>query len=163
MNADAIRVGTGFDVHPLCEGRPCVIGGVVMDHPRGLAGHSDADVLLHAIIDALLGASGLGDIGTLFPDSDAAYKDISSLTLLEKVYSGLKERGVAIINIDSVVICEEPKIAPSAGLMKRKISAALGGLDPKRIGIKGKTAEKLGFTGRKEGIAAQAVCLVRLG
>ena len=161
MNADHIRVGTGFDVHPFCEGRPCVIGGVVLDHLRGLAGHSDADVLIHAIIDALLGASGLGDIGTLFPDSDAAYRNISSLTLLEKVYSRLKESGVAIINIDSVVICEEPKIAPSAGLMKRKISAALGDLDPARIGIKGKTAEKLGFTGRKEGIAAQAVCLVR--
>ncbi len=159
---DNLRIGIGFDAHPFCEGRPCVIGGVDLKHPLGLKGHSDADVLVHAVIDSLLGAASLGDIGVLFPDSNEEFRDISSIELLGWVYGRLAGEGVRIINIDAVVICEEPKIARWAPSMKLKISGALGGLDPSRIGIKGTTTEKLGFTGRKEGIAAQAVSLVRL-
>jgi 2-C-methyl-D-erythritol 2,4-cyclodiphosphate synthase len=162
MPVDGLRVGIGYDVHPLVEGRPCVIGGVNIEHRYGLQGHSDADVLLHAIIDSLLGAASLGDIGVLFPDSDDSYRGISSLDLLERVHGLLRDRGIRVINIDSVVICEEPKISRHVELMKRNISSALGGLEPGRIGIKGKTTEKLGFTGRKEGVAAEAVSLVAL-
>jgi 2-C-methyl-D-erythritol 2,4-cyclodiphosphate synthase len=158
-----LRVGTGFDAHAFSDGRRLVLGGVVIDHERGLAGHSDADVLVHAIIDAILGASGLGDIGGHFPDTDPAYKGISSILLLERVYLLLVKHHVSIINIDSVIICQKPKIGPHVDSMKQKISAALGGLDVSRIGIKGKTTEKLGFTGREEGIAVQTVALVALG
>jgi len=160
---DRLRVGTGFDAHAFSEGRRLVLGGVPIDHEKGLAGHSDADVLVHAIIDAVLGASGLGDIGGLFPDTDPAYKGVSSILLLEKVYALLVKNNVSIINIDSVIICQRPRIGPYADSMKQKISAALGGLDISRIGIKGKTTEKLGFTGREEGIAVQTVALVVLG
>jgi 2-C-methyl-D-erythritol 2,4-cyclodiphosphate synthase len=162
MPVDGLRVGIGYDVHPFVEGRPCILGGVKIDHRCGLQGHSDADVLLHAIIDSLLGAASLGDIGILFPDSDESYRNISSLELLARVYLMLSDRGIRVINIDSIVICEEPKISKHVEIMKRNISSALGGLEPGRIGIKGKTTEKLGFTGRKEGIAAEAVSLVEL-
>jgi len=158
-----LRVGTGFDAHAFAAGRPLVLGGVEIQHPLGLEGHSDADVLVHAIIDALLGAAGLGDIGGLFPDTDGRYRGISSILLLAEVWRLLEERGIKIVNIDVSVICETPKIAPHADGMKAVISRALGGLETGRIGIKGTTTEKLGFTGRGEGIAACAVCLLDRG
>ncbi|RPI89854.1 MAG: 2-C-methyl-D-erythritol 2,4-cyclodiphosphate synthase [Spirochaetales bacterium] len=157
-----VRVGIGYDVHAFAENRRLVLGGVGIDHPLGLLGHSDADVLLHAIIDALLGAASLGDIGRLFPDSNPSLRDASSLDLLKQVYDLLSGHGVTVLNIDSVVICEKPKISPHVDAMKAAISRALGDLTPARIGIKGKTTEGLGFAGRREGIAAQAVALVRL-
>lgn len=155
-----LRVGIGFDVHPFCSGRLCILGGVDMHYHKGLMGHSDADVLVHAIIDSLLGAANLGDVGKLFPPADPQYKNIKSLILLEKVSKLLLQKGIVIINIDSVVVCEEPKILPAIPEMKKNISQALGDLEIERIGIKGTTTEKLGFTGRKEGIAAQAVSLL---
>ena len=157
-----LRVGIGYDVHAFAENRRLVLGGVGIDHPRGLAGHSDADVLAHAVIDALLGAASLGDIGQIFPDTDPSLRDADSMELLARVYGLIAQRGARILNIDSVVICELPKIAPHVGAIKAKISRALGGLPVERIGVKGKTSEGMGFTGRREGIAAQAVALVRL-
>ena len=145
------RSGIGFDVHKLVEGRKCIIGGVDIPYEKGLLGHSDADVLLHAISDALLGAAGLGDIGTYFPDTDPAFKGADSLELLRKVGEEVRKAGYEIINIDSIVMCERPKV---------NIARVLG-LDIKQIGIKGTTTEKLGFTGRGEGIASQAVAMVR--
>jgi 2-C-methyl-D-erythritol 2,4-cyclodiphosphate synthase len=160
---NALRVGMGFDVHAFTEGRPLVLGGVTIPFRLGLAGHSDADVLVHSIIDALLGPAGLGDIGALFPDTDPRYKGISSLSLLSQVYGMLTERNIKVINIDTVLACQEPKISPYTMRMKEVLSAAMGGLDVSRIGIKGKTTEKLGFTGRGEGIAAWAVAMLDLG
>lgn len=157
-----LRVGYGFDVHAFTGGRSLVLGGVPIPHEQGLAGHSDADVLLHALIDALLGAAALGDIGQLFPDTDEIYRDASSIGMLKEVYRLLHSRGARIVNLDSVVVCRLPRISPHIEEMKREISAALGGLSPERIGIKGKTTEGLGFTGRGEGIAAHAVALVRI-
>lgn len=155
-----IRIGNGFDVHKFSPDRKLILGGVHIEHPQGLLGHSDADVLVHAIIDSLLGAGSLPDIGQLFPDTDPQYKDISSLELLQKVGNMLGDMQVQIINIDSIVICESPKIYPYIDAMKKNISNSLNGLETERIGIKGKTSEGLGFTGRGEGIAAMAVCLV---
>jgi 2-C-methyl-D-erythritol 2,4-cyclodiphosphate synthase len=155
-----LRVGTGFDAHAFCSDRPLILGGVTVPFDKGLAGHSDADVLLHTIIDALLGAANCGDIGKLFPDTDSAYKGVSSILLLEKVFRKITENGWIVVNIDSVLICERPKIGPYVDAMKANISAVCGGLDISRIGIKGKTTEKLGFTGRGEGIACQAVALL---
>jgi 2-C-methyl-D-erythritol 2,4-cyclodiphosphate synthase len=155
----SLRVGCGFDAHAFCEGRPLVLGGVTFDHPFGLAGHSDADVLIHAVIDGILGGAGLGDIGILFPDTDLSYKNISSVTLLERVVSLLNENNIRIINIDSVIICQKPKISPYLPAMKEKLSSVLG-ISPEVIGIKGKTTEKLGFTGRSEGIAVQCSVLL---
>jgi len=155
-----LRIGIGYDVHAFAEGRDLILGGVKIDYKYGLMGHSDADVLIHAIIDSLLGASNLGDIGKLFPDTDAKYKGISSIELLKKVNSLLLAKNIEIINIDSVVICEKPKIKDNTDKMKSEISIALNKLDVNRIGIKGTTTEKLGFTGRGEGIAAQAVSLI---
>lgn len=158
-----LRIGNGFDVHPFCDNRPLIIGGVNIDYPRGLLGHSDADVLVHSIMDSLLGPSGIGDIGRLFPDNDARYKNISSITLLKEVYSILKSRNIRIINTDSVVICEKPKIAPYVDEMKQLISSAFDNdVPPGDIGIKGTTSEKLGFTGRGEGIAVYTVSLIQL-
>ena len=154
-----LRIGIGYDVHAFTDNRKLILGGVKIDC-RGLEGHSDADVLIHAIIDSLLGAAGLGDIGRLFPDPE--YKDISSILLLEHVYGLLKTNNIEIINIDSVIICEKPKIIDYSEAMKDNLSKALNGLDIKRIGIKGKTTEGLGFTGRGEGIAVHAVSLVKL-
>jgi 2-C-methyl-D-erythritol 2,4-cyclodiphosphate synthase len=159
---DNIRIGIGFDVHRFAAGRDLVLGGEKIVHPEGLLGHSDADVLVHSIMDALLGAASLGDIGKLFPDTDGRYRNISSIALLEKVAAILAERNISIINIDSIVICEAPKIAPYTAAMKENISRALGGLATDRIGIKGTTTERLGFTGRGEGIAAQASALIRI-
>lgn len=157
-----IRIGIGYDVHPFAENRKLILGGVDIEFSRGLQGHSDADVLTHALIDALLGAASLPDIGTMFPDSDGRYKNISSILLLGDVFRELDRRNIAIVNIDAVIVCESPRISPYADAMKKNISAALGGLPASRIGIKGKTSEGLGFTGRQEGIAAHAVSLVEL-
>ena len=159
---DNIRIGNGFDVHPFVLGRDLILGGKKIDYRFGLDGHSDADVLVHAIIDSLLGAAGMADIGQLFPDSELCYKNIRSIILLEDVFSTISERGCAIINIDSVIICQEPKIALHIDDMKKNISAALR-IEPERIGIKGKTTEGLGFTGRGEGIACYSVALVKIG
>ncbi len=153
------RIGTGYDVHELVPGRPCILGGVEIPYEKGLLGHSDADVLVHAIMDALLGAAGLGDIGRHFPDSDPAYKGISSIKLLEKVEKLLAEKGYKAVNIDAVLICQKPKIAPFVEEMKRNVARALG-IDANDVNIKGTTTEGLGFTGRGEGIAAQAVSMI---
>lgn len=150
------RSGIGFDVHRLVEGRKCIIGGVDIPYEKGLLGHSDADVLLHAISDALLGAAGLGDIGTYFPDTDPAYKGADSLKLLARVGEEVKKAGFEIVNIDSVVMCERPKVNPHREQMKENIARVLD-IKISQVGIKGTTTEKLGFTGRGEGIAAQAV------
>ena len=154
------RSGIGFDVHKLVEGRKCIIGGVDIPYEKGLLGHSDADVLLHAISDALLGAAGLGDIGTYFPDTDPAFKGADSLELLRKVGEEVAKAGYDIVNIDAIVMCERPKVNPHKDQMKANIARVLG-LDVKQIGIKGTTTEKLGFTGRGEGIASQAVAMVK--
>lgn len=157
----SLRIGNGFDVHAFEQDRDLIIGGVKIPHSHGLAGHSDADVLIHAIIDSLLSPSNSGDIGKLFPDTDPAYKNISSIILLEEVYKMIHKNGYRIINIDSVIICEKPKIAPYTEIMKENISKALNhDLPLDCIGIKGKTTEKLGFTGRGEGIAVYTVSLI---
>ncbi len=154
-----VRIGTGFDAHRFAEGRPLVIGGVTIPYPRGLAGHSDADVLLHAICDALLGAAALGDIGKHFPPTDMRYKGISSLLLFEQVAGLLREKGFAVGNIDSVIMAEEPKMAPHIDAMRRAIARAAG-VPEERVGVKATTTEEMGFTGRREGIAAHAVCTI---
>lgn len=156
-----LRIGNGFDVHAFSEGRDLILGGVRIDYPYGLAGHSDADVLIHSIIDSFLSPANIGDIGRLFPDSDPAFKNISSLDLLKNAYCRLIQNGFKIINTDSVVICDSPKIFPYIDLMKKNISQAMNNeLHPDLIGIKGKTTEKLGFTGRSEGIAVYTVSLL---
>lgn len=156
-----IRVGQGFDVHALVEGRRCIIGGVDIPFEKGLLGHSDSDVLLHAISDAVLGALGLGDIGKHFPDTDPQYKDADSLKLLEHIWEIVRSRGYRLGNLDATIIAQEPKMAPHIPLMVGIIAAAVGA-DPDRVNIKATTTEHLGFIGRGEGIAAQAVvCLVR--
>jgi len=153
------RVGTGFDVHKLVEGRKCILGGVEIPHSLGLFGHSDADVLLHAISDALLGSLGLGDIGMHFPDSDPRYKGADSLALLTHVGGLVRAGGWEIGNLQGTVICEAPRIRPHAEAMRANIAKALD-IEIDQVGIQGTTSEKLGFTGRGEGIAAQAVALV---
>ncbi len=154
-----MRIGHGFDVHALAVGRPCIIGGVNVPYAKGLDGHSDADVLLHAICDALLGAAALGDIGQHFPPTDARFKDIDSRQLLRHVLALLHERGYKVVNIDSTVICELPKLSPHTMQMRALIAADCQvSLDA--INVKATTTEKLGFTGRGEGIAAEAVCLI---
>ncbi len=155
------RTGTGFDVHAFAEDRKLILGGVDIPHDRGLFGHSDADVLIHAVMDALLGAAALGDIGRHFPDSDPKYKGISSLRLLERVGGLLSERSFKIINIDAVVIAQKPKIAPYIEQMQKNIAEVLK-ISMSQINIKGTTTEKLGFTGREEGIAAQAAASVAM-
>lgn len=154
-----LRVGQGFDVHALVPGRRLLIGGVEIAHDRGLLGHSDADVLLHAITDAVLGAAGLGDIGRLFPDTDAAHKDADSLKLLQQAAARVRAAGWRVVNVDCTVIAQRPKIAPHVPAMQTAIAGALG-ISASQINIKGKTTEWLGFTGRGEGIAAQAVALL---
>ena len=154
-----IRIGTGFDVHALCDNRDLVIGGITIPYHKGLEGHSDADVLVHAIMDALLGAANLGDIGDLFPDTDECFKDANSINLLKKVGEKPEIEGYELINIDSVIIAEKPKMAPHKRKMSENIARALK-VNPERIGIKATTTEKLGFTGRGEGIAASAVALL---
>jgi len=155
-----MRIGHGFDVHPLVTGRKLIIGGVEISHDRGLLGHSDADVLLHAVADALLGAAGLPDIGRQFPPSDERYRGADSLKLLENVVQIVRQAGFPIIhNVDAVIMAEAPKMNPHIPAMKQNIARALG-VDPSCVGLKATTTEKLGFVGREEGIAASAVCLL---
>lgn len=154
-----IRIGTGYDVHRLQEGLPLWIGGVRIEHTHGLLGHSDADVLLHAICDALLGAAALGDIGKHFPDTDPAYKGINSLKLLAHVGTLLKEHGYSIGNIDSTVVAQRPKMAPHIHQMRQNIADTLG-ISVNQVSVKATTTERLGFEGREEGISAQAVALL---
>jgi 2-C-methyl-D-erythritol 2,4-cyclodiphosphate synthase len=155
----SFRIGQGFDVHRLVEGRPLIIGGVTIPYGRGLLGHSDADVLLHAITDALLGAAGLGDIGMHFPDTDARYAGADSRVLLRAAFDLISAAGYSIMNIDTTIIAQAPKMAPHAAAIKANIAADLG-LAPGAINIKAKTTEQLGFTGRGEGIAAEAIVLL---
>lgn len=155
-----MRIGHGFDVHKLVAGRKCIIGGVEIPHDKGLDGHSDADVLLHAICDALLGAAALGDIGKHFPPSDMRYKGIDSRQLLRQVTALLKAKGFVIGNIDATVICEAPKLNPHTAQMCSNIAADCA-VDVSHINIKATTTETLGFTGRGEGIAAEAVCVIQ--
>lgn len=154
-----LRVGTGYDVHRLQEGLELWIGGVKIEHTHGLLGHSDADVLLHAICDALLGAAALGDIGKHFPDTDPRYKGIASIKLLKHVSELLKERGYTVGNIDSTIVAQRPKMAPHIPQMRQNIADALG-INIDCISVKATTTERLGFEGREEGISAQAVALI---
>ncbi len=154
-----MRIGHGYDVHALTEGRLLIMGGVEIPYKKGLLGHSDADVLTHAVCDALLGAAALGDIGKHFPDSDPAYKGISSIKLLAHVGSLLKEHGYTVVNIDSTVIAQAPKLAPYINVMRENMAKALS-VDVSAISVKATTEEHLGFTGRGEGISAHAVCLI---
>lgn len=154
-----MRIGTGYDVHRLTEGRKLIIGGVEIPYEKGLLGHSDADVLLHAIMDALLGAAALGDIGKHFPDTDAAFKGISSLKLLSRVRELLEENCFFIENIDATIIAQSPKMRPYIDTMRKNIADALG-IDAAVVNVKATTEEGLGFTGTGEGISAQAVCLL---
>jgi len=155
-----IRIGHGFDVHQLVLGRECIIGGVLIPYERGLDGHSDADVLLHAICDALLGAAALGDIGKHFPNTDARYKGINSRALLQHVIALLASKNYRVVNIDATVIAEAPKLSAHTAQMCANIAADCGvALDA--VNVKATTTEKLGFTGRGEGIAAEAVCLIQ--
>ena len=154
-----MRIGHGYDVHRLVEGRDLIIGGVNIAHSKGLLGHSDADVLVHAIMDALLGALALGDIGKLFPDSDEAYKDADSLVLLKKVATRIYCAGYRIVNVDSTIIAQEPKLAPHIQKMRANIARALD-MDISEVSVKATTEEGLGFSGEKLGIAAHAVCLI---
>lgn len=156
----SLRVGHGYDVHRLVENRALVLGGVTVPYEKGLLGHSDADVLVHAVMDALLGAAALGDIGHLFPDNDPAYEGADSLLLAGKVAQTLKENGFAVVNIDATVLAQRPKLAPYIPEMREKIAAALG-ITPERISVKATTEEGLGFTGEGLGIAAHAVCLLQ--
>ncbi len=155
-----MRIGEGFDVHALVEGRPLIIGGVTIPFEKGLAGHSDADVLLHAIGDALLGAAGLGDIGRHFPDSDPKYAGADSRALLREVGSMLAQSGFSVGNIDSTIIAQQPKMAPFISEMVTNIAGDLQ-VDPDNVSVKAKTTERLGFTGRGEGIAAKAIALLK--
>ena len=153
------RIGTGFDVHAFCEERALILGGVEIQGCRGLSGHSDADVVSHAVADAILGAIGEGDLGRHFPPNDPKYKDASSLTILSQVARMMADKGYRIENIDCTVVCEEPKISPHSSAMEEKIADALG-ISSDAVNIKGTSTEGLGFTGRKEGIAAMAsACL----
>lgn len=154
-----IRIGHGYDVHKLTEGRELIIGGVNIPHHLGLLGHSDADVLLHAVSDALLGSLSLGDIGKHFPDTDEQYKDADSLELLACVYELIKERGYEVGNVDATILAQEPKLAPYIPQMRLNIARALE-TELDNISVKATTEEGLGFTGEKKGIAAHAVCLV---
>ena len=154
-----MRIGSGYEVHRLAEGRKLILGGVEIPYEKGLLGHSDADVLVHAVMDALLGAAAMGDIGRHFPDNDEQYKNISSLLLLEKVSLLLKERGYNTINIDATVIAQRPKLAPYIEQMVKNMADVLG-VPCDSINVKATTEEGLGFTGSGEGIAAQAVCLI---
>ena len=155
-----IRIGQGYDVHQLVAGRPLILGGVTIPFDKGLLGHSDADALLHAITDALLGAAALGDIGKLFPDTAAENKDADSRVLLRAAYAAVQAAGWRVVNVDSTVIAQQPKLRPHIDTMRAHIAADLG-LDIGAVNVKGKTNEKLGYLGRQEGIEAQAVVLLQ--
>jgi 2-C-methyl-D-erythritol 2,4-cyclodiphosphate synthase len=156
------RVGIGFDAHALEDGVPLVLGGVRIDHPRGLAGHSDGDVLAHALTDAVLGAAGLEDIGALFPSGDPALHGADSLDLLRQAWVQVREGGWELVNADVVLIGEEPRLAPHRDAMRERLAAALE-VEPARVAVRATTTDGLGFTGRREGLAAQAVALLRTG
>ena len=154
-----MRIGIGYDVHRLQSGRKLVLGGVIIPHPTGLLGHSDADVLSHAVGDALLGAAALGDLGQHFPDNDERFKDANSLDLLASISALLKQAGYKVINIDSVIVAQAPRLAPYIPSMRSNIAAALG-ISTEQVSVKATTTEKLGFEGREEGISAQAIVLI---
>ena len=154
------RVGTGFDAHALEDGVPLVLGGVAIEHPRGLAGHSDGDVLAHALTDAILGAAGLEDIGALFPSGDPALEGANSVELLRQAWARVREQGWELANADVVLIGEEPRLAPHRHEMRSRLADALG-VSPELVAVRATTTDKLGFTGRGEGLAAQAVALLR--
>ena len=154
------RVGTGVDAHAFEDGVPLVLGGVRIDHPRGLAGHSDGDVLAHALTDAVLGAAGLEDIGALFPSGDAAFEGADSIELLEEAWRRVREAGWELANADVVLIGEEPRLAPHRDAMRSRLAGALG-VEAGRVAVRATTTDRLGFTGRGEGLAAQAVALLR--
>jgi len=154
-----IRIGIGYDVHAFAEGREFILGGVKIEHARGLLGHSDADVLVHAVADAVLGGLRAGDIGKLFPDTDPAFSGADSLELLKRVGELARESGWRVADVDSVVICEQPKLSPYRDLMRANIARALG-IPAESVGVKATTTERLGFEGREEGIGAQAVALL---
>jgi len=155
-----MRVGLGYDAHRLVAGRPLILGGMEIPHAQGLLGHSDADVLAHAIGDAFLGAVGAGDLGTHFPDGDPAYKDISSLILLERIMQIVRDRGFAPVNVDATVVAQQPRLAPHIPAMQAMLAPILG-LTPAEVNIKATTTEHMGFAGRGEGMAAYAVVLVK--
>jgi 2-C-methyl-D-erythritol 2,4-cyclodiphosphate synthase len=154
-----LRVGLGVDAHALEDGVPLVLGGVTIDHPRGLAGHSDGDVLAHALTDAILGAAGLEDIGALFPSGDERFRGASSLDLLREAYRQVREAGFTLVNADVVLVGEEPRLAPHRDAMRAKLAAALDA-DASQVAVRATTTDRLGFTGRGEGLAAQAVALL---
>jgi 2-C-methyl-D-erythritol 2,4-cyclodiphosphate synthase len=156
---DMFRVGNGYDVHRFCDGRRLVLCGVEVPHDRGLLGWSDADAPTHALIDALLGAASLGDVGGMFPDTDARYEGISSLVLLREAYAAVRARGRALVNADVTIMAERPRLAPYMGTMRERIADAMG-TAPERVSIKATTTEGLGFVGREEGVAAQATVLL---
>lgn len=155
-----LRVGIGFDAHQLVGGVPLVLGGVTIEHPRGLAGHSDGDVIVHALIDALLGAAGLGDIGLFFSSEDERWRGADSLDLLARAYTELRGAGWALVNADCVLIGEEPRIAPLREQMQQRLAEAIG-VEPGRVSVRATSTDGIGFTGRGEGLAAQAVALLR--
>ena len=154
-----MRIGHGYDVHRLVTGRKLILGGVEIPYEKGLDGHSDADVLVHALMDALLGAAALGDIGKLFPDTDAAYKGIDSLLLLDRVWAAVEAKGYRISNVDMTILAQAPKLSPHIPAMRERLAKRLG-LEPDQVNVKATTEEHLGFTGRGEGISAHAVCLL---
>ncbi|AFJ60189.1 2-C-methyl-D-erythritol 2,4-cyclodiphosphate synthase [Bacillus velezensis UCMB5036] len=160
MGIIMFRIGQGFDVHQLTEGRPLIIGGIEIPYEKGLLGHSDADVLLHTVADACLGAAGEGDIGKHFPDTDPEFKDADSFKLLQHVWNIVKEKGYVLGNIDCTIIAQKPKMAPHIDAMRKRIAEGLEA-DVSQVNVKATTTEKLGFTGRAEGIAAQATVLIQ--
>jgi 2-C-methyl-D-erythritol 2,4-cyclodiphosphate synthase len=159
---DDLRVGTGYDAHALADGVPLVLGGVRFEHPRGLAGHSDGDVVAHALTDAILGAANRGDIGSLFPSGDPTLSGADSLDLLGQAYEVVRDAGWRLVNADCVLVGEEPRIAKHRDEMARRLAAALG-VEPERVAVRATTTDRMGFTGRGEGLAAQAVALLRRG
>jgi 2-C-methyl-D-erythritol 2,4-cyclodiphosphate synthase len=159
MGRNNYRIGMGYDVHPFVEGRPLILGGITIPHHQGLAGHSDADCLAHAICDALLGAVSEGDLGRHFPDTDPQYKDVESLLLLKKVNERVEQKGFRITNIDATIVAQTPRLAPFLPHMEDRLATTMG-VEKERVNVKATTTEGLGFTGRGEGIAAYAVALV---
>jgi 2-C-methyl-D-erythritol 2,4-cyclodiphosphate synthase len=160
VTAADLRIGLGVDAHAFGDGVPLVLGGVTIDHPRGLVGHSDGDVVAHAVTDALLGAAGLADIGALFPSDDERYRGADSLELLADAYARVRASGLTLVNADCVVIGQEPRIAPHRDAMRGRLAAALG-VEPGLVNVRATTTDRLGFTGRGEGLAATAVALLR--
>ena len=154
-----LRIGLGVDAHAFADGVPLVLGGVTIEHPRGLAGHSDGDVVAHALVDAVLGAAGLGDIGSLFPSGDERWEGAVSLDLLRDAYARVREAGFVLVNADCVLIGEEPRIAGHREEMRSRLAGALG-VDPNRVNVRATTTDRLGFTGRGDGLAAEAVALL---